>query len=892
MRRKLLCTATAAATLLAAVIVWRLTATEPGQGPPPEASPGKAAPPALPLTQVVLFNSVVGYFQREGQVEGSARVELTFPAADVNDLLKSLVLQDQGGGKFSGVNYDNHEPVDRILRSFALDLNNNPTYGQILNQARGEKVEVLRQRKGDAQAVKLTGTIVGMQSQRREGQGDLEHLNLLAAGGLQSILLDEVQAVRFLNPVLESEFQRALRVVAAGHDTQKKTVSLGFTGQGKRQVRVGYVVERPIWKTSYRLLFEPGGKLFLQGWALVENTGDDDWNNVRLVLVSGRPISFQMNLYDPLYVPRPTVEPELFASLRPPVYGGALGAPPAPPEEGGPARMPPGFGMGGMGMGGFPMGGMGMGGFPGGGLPGGPPMPPSIGGLLPGLQFGSLTPPNIAQSSNIYQNPQGQTLPVQRLTYEELQRRREEARQEKEKAKKVGPLVTGLNFKEGIASVATGEAAGDSFRYVIDQKVSLPRQKSAMLPILNRHVEGSKVSIYNASVHPKYPLLGLRLKNTSGQPLTQGPITVYEDGAYAGDSRVLDLQPNEERLLSYALDLAAEVKADSKTTPSPHMTLKLGDAKLAAAYKAQQTTTYLIKNRSAQVRTLLLEHPIRADWDLVAPTRPTERTRAVYRFRVAVPAGQAARFDVVEEQGRVDQFALLTGARPHYAVATGIEVRAAVKASPQELLGVKIRKGFLQARYRLRETRTYYVQNNSDRDRTFRVDHVVRAGWTRLDPKDKEQLGPAVFPFTLEVPAGKAAQRAVIEERVLDDRNHKLNLLTKDALRSLLDSPVPGPMVKEVLRKVLELNGKYAETERRLGEQQTQLKTVSEDQARVRENLKIIPASAEPYKGFVQKFVAQETEIENLQRDIRLLQADLRKQEAALEAYVSSQSAE
>jgi hypothetical protein len=882
MRRKLLYTAAAAGALLAAAAAWRLTATEAGQGPHAEAAPGKPPPPALPLTQVVLFNSGVGYFQREGQVEDSARIELTFPAADVNDLLKSLVLQDQGGGKFSGVHYDNHEPVDRILRSFALDLNNNPTYGQILNQARGEKVEVLRQRKGDAQAVKLTGTIVGMQAQRWEGlgvtPGDIERLNLLAAGGLLSIPLEEVQAVRFLNPVLESEFQRALRVVASAHDTQKKAVSLGFRGQGKRPVRVGYVVERPIWKTSYRLLFEPGGKLFLQGWALVENTGDDDWNNVRLVLVSGRPISFQMNLYDPLYVPRPTVEPELFASLRPPVYAGSLTAP-MPPEEGGPARTPtPVFGLGGMGMMG---GGFGMGGFP--GLPGGPP--------FPGLQFGSLIPPNLGQGSNIYQNPQGQAPRPQRLTYEELQRRREEKRQAKDQAKKVGPLVTGLNFKEGIASVATGEAAGDSFRYVIDQKVSLPRQKSAMLPILNRHVAGSKVSIYNASVHPRHPLLGLRLKNTSGQPLTQGPITVYEDGAYAGDTRVLDLQPNEERLLSYALDLAAEVKAQSKTTPGPHLTFKIGDTKLTAAYKVRQTTTYLIKNRSAQERTLLVEHPIRADWDLVAPARPAERTREVYRFRVAVPAGQAAHFEVAEEQGRVDQFGLLSGARPHYAVATGVEVRADVKTDPQELLGVKIRKGSLQARYRLRESRTYYVQNNSDQDRSFRVDHVVRGGWTRVG-EDKGQPGPAVFSFTLEAPAGKTAQREVVEERVLDDRGRKVGLLTADALRSLLDSPVPGPKVKEVLREVLKLNGKLAETERRLGEQKGQLKTVSEDQARVRENLKIIPASAEPYKGFLQKFVAMEAEIEDLQRDIRRLQADLRKQEAALEAYVGGQNAE
>src|SRR5204862_222417 len=85
-------------------------------------------------------------------------------------------------------------------------------------------------------------------------------------------------------------------------------------------VRVGYIQQSPIWKTSYRLVLADDKKPYLQGWALVENPTELDWNKVSLTLVSGRPISFVMNLYQPLYVPRPTVELELFASLRPQRY--------------------------------------------------------------------------------------------------------------------------------------------------------------------------------------------------------------------------------------------------------------------------------------------------------------------------------------------------------------------------------------------------------------------------------------------------------------------------------------------------------------------------------------------------------------------------------------------
>src|SRR5205085_6110204 len=150
---------------------------------------------------------------------------------------------------------------------------------------------------------------------------------LWCSDGMHSVKLAEVQRVRFLNPVMDTELKRALETLALSHDTQKKAVSLNFVGEGKRSVKVGYVVENPIWKTSYRLVLpkEKEDKPFLQGWAIVENPTDEDWKDVKMALVSGRPISFQMDLYTPLFVPRPTVELELFASLRPVAYSGDLG---------------------------------------------------------------------------------------------------------------------------------------------------------------------------------------------------------------------------------------------------------------------------------------------------------------------------------------------------------------------------------------------------------------------------------------------------------------------------------------------------------------------------------------------------------------------------------------
>ncbi len=913
MRRKLILGGVILAVLLAGGIFWQTRST--GQVQPGN---GKQVDGPLPIRQVVLFNSGVGYFQREGEVDGNARVDLTFPVGDINDLLKSLVLQDLGGGKVSTVSYDSQDPIEKTLRSFALDLTNNPTFGQILNQARGEKIEITRLEKKEAQPVKLQGTIVGMETQRKQVGKDQvveeEFLNITGQGGLQSIPMAQVLGVRFLNAVLDREFLRALQVLASSHDVQKKLVTLGFSGAGKRSVKVGYVVDRPIWKTTYRLRLEANRKAYMQGWALVENPSDDDWNNVRMVLVSGRPISFKMNLYEPLYIPRPTVEPELFASLRPPVYSGALGSAEdkgaAKAQEKEPGRNLPSGGVANIQLGqqmvpgGGQFGNMGGPGFPGGGFPFNPYFQGNSGimggfGQLGGGQLGNFGYwTNNDGRINRYQSNDGVSNTLNfsqnKLSYEELQQRNEKQKLLRDEAKKKGSTIAALNFKEGIASVASAEEVGDYYRYVLDQQISLARQKSAMLPILDQTIEGHKVSIYNESVQAKFPLLGLRLKNTSGQPLTQGPITVYEDGSYAGDTRILDLQPDEERLLSYALDQGTEVKTEVKSSPSPQMTFKIGTSNLSARYKLRETKTYIAKNRSPHERTLIIEHPIKADWKLINPMKPAEKTRDMYRFQVAVPSGKTVKFEVVEEQARVDNFVLITGKdiKPYYAVGLGIDVKQVVQTSEEKLTELKIKKGNLYPRLKVRESTTYFVQNLADQERNFTVDHIIRPEWVRLGKEGIEQRGPDVFRFTLDVKAGKTADQEVIEEKTHLGKIQGIKETPEIRLQEYLVSPVPSADVKAALTRYLDLNGKLRDNKHKLDDVEGQLKSLSADQSRLRENLRIIPQTSEPYKKFLEKFVTQEGEIDGLQKQIRQVQVSVQGQEKELGKLISNMNAE
>jgi hypothetical protein len=598
MRRKwLLAPAAGVAALSAALVV--------SHARPPADPPGKPADPpapggaALPVTQVVLFSSGVGYFQREGPVEGTQRVDLRFPAAEVNDLLKSLVVRDLGGGHVTAVSYDSNAPVERTLQSFALNLQGNPPLAALLNQARGEKVEVVLL-PAAGQPGNLAGSIVGVERQKqpagKDGTVEVDVLNLWGADGLRALKLPEVQRVRFLNPLVEGELKKALEALAQSHDAQKKAVSLTCSGEGKRSVRVGYVVESPIWKTSYRLVLarEKNERPYLQGWAVVENATDEDWRDVRMALVSGRPVSFRMDLYTPLFVPRPLVEPELFASLRPPEYSGSLAG-----------RVPPAA----------------------------RPAPAGrAGGEAEGKVLGGtsrLRDESAAKSD----------APADKG--ERLREVREELGRE---------LDARMNLAQGVVSAANAAKLGDFFRYAIDHPVTLPRQKSALLPIAGADVEGARVSIYNERTHPKFPLLGLRFKNTSGLHLMQGPVTVFEGSSYAGDARLPDLQPNEERLVAFAVDLGTEVNAVPSADDGRILQLKAVKGILYTTARVGERKAYTVANRNAEDRTVLIEHPRRHGFTLVGDQKPAETAADVYRFELKVPAGKTETKAVAEER--------------------------------------------------------------------------------------------------------------------------------------------------------------------------------------------------------------------------------------------------
>ena len=207
-----------------------------------------------------------------------------------------------------------------------------------------------------------------------------------------------------------------------------------------------------------------------------------------------------------------------------------------------------------------------------------------------------------------------------------------------------------------------------------------------MLPIVNQQVSGERISLYNETTQPKYPLNAVRLKNTSSLHLMQGPITVFDGGSYAGDAQITDLPPGASQIITYALDLDTEVETVPGLAPDSLVSVRISKGVFFFTNKQQTERIYNVKNRGSKDRTVLIEHPFLPDWTLVSPKEATERTRDVYRFSLPVAAGKTGTLSVVQTRTVEQSVSLssLSGDQVAFYLRTSV-VSPAVKAALQKL---------------------------------------------------------------------------------------------------------------------------------------------------------------------------------------------------------------
>jgi hypothetical protein len=281
----------------------------------------------LPVTRVVLYKNGLALFERSGEVKPGEPVRLEFKKSEMDDVLKTLVL-DSSAGTVTHLRYQLDEPLGTRLGEIGLSIQPGVTLAGLLDQMRGAKVTLT------AASGVIEGSVISGRLSQHAQQAQKQELTLLTtAGDLRVIDLDGVSAVKLSDDHLQKRLTEALAAYQQAQSQERKSLWVETAGKSGNLL-ARYLVPAPTWKSTYRLAFldKPTEKneAMLEGWAIVENTSESDWKNVQLTVVSGRPISFISRLYEPRYVGRQSLELAETDNALPAEYATSP-APPPPP---------------------------------------------------------------------------------------------------------------------------------------------------------------------------------------------------------------------------------------------------------------------------------------------------------------------------------------------------------------------------------------------------------------------------------------------------------------------------------------------------------------------------------------------------------------------------------
>ena len=550
-----------------------------GQGSDSATAAGSAA--RLPVTRVILYKNGVGYFEHAGQVRGSQDVNVDFTTAQLNDVLKSLTVLDLGKGRITGVSYNSNAPLERRLGSLHLAVGENPTTAQFLDALRGARLEV---RSGSESA---SGRLLSIDEREIPIKGDqkitVDQISIVSDSGEVRVFdLTPATSVRVAEKDVNDEVGKYLGLVASTRDQDVRRMTISTAGEGERNLLVSYISEVPVWKSTYRIVIPKDGKPLLQGWAIVDNTVGEDWKNVELSLVAGAPQSFVQQLSQPYYARRPVVPLPQNAMITPQTYEATL-------EEGPSGSQAVGV----------------IGGVPG-GIPGGQ-MGGAIGGSIANSRLPMSLKSGIGSGSGggIYHG--------------------------------VGDHLDAAAMAESLEAATTTAQTrdlGDLFEYKLQDRVTIRKNQSALVPILQARIDAEKVSVWNPS--QSAVLRALWLDNTSELTLDGGSFNVLEGDAFAGEGLMDAIKPGEKRLLSYAADLGVLVDAKQKSESQRVTKVFIAHGMMTQSTQEREENTYTIRNRDTAQRTIVIEHPARPGWKLTDDEKPTESSASFHRFRLIV----------------------------------------------------------------------------------------------------------------------------------------------------------------------------------------------------------------------------------------------------------------
>jgi hypothetical protein len=508
--------------------------------------------PTLPLKRMQLYDSGVAYYERAGRVDARG-ASLPVPAGHLDDVLKTLVVLSNDGGRLAGIDFSSSvsKAMARTLAGLPAEATQPIGYDDLLSSLKGAHLRVTTAHESfDARLVDLQEEQVVLPVPVKAGEGGADKdrpppvqqvkdwvlLVLTDSSEVRRIHARDVVSVRPTEGGFAARLGAALDALSA-HGAQTER-ALHVSGSA-RAVTLGYIAEAPLWRTTYRLVLAKDGSNILQGWALLHNDTDEDWNQVRVELVNGHPDSFLYPLAVPRYASRSLVTPENELSTVPQLLDTTADALWGDHVEGGSVSSAYGdtvMGISGHGSGG---GGLGIG---------------SIGTV-------------------------GHGSGAQETSSDMLE---------------VGHLAP--------TEDAEGVEAGALFTYRLAEPLTLRARASALVPFLQRRVKAERITwISSVSADPR---ASVDLVNDTDQTLPGGPLSVFSAGGFSGEATVDRLKPGERRVVEFGSDLDVVLSQDTPAIQEEVKRLVFRRDQLEEHYLRTTQATQTLENRSGQPRSV------------------------------------------------------------------------------------------------------------------------------------------------------------------------------------------------------------------------------------------------------------------------------------------------
>ena len=558
---------------------------------PPTASAAPEHNIDLPVTHVSLYKNGVGFFEHTGHVTGNAEVTINFTTTQLNDVLQSLTAIDLNGGRISGAGYNSTTPLEQQLKNLPLALGTDATAADFYSAIRGARIAV------SSAGTSITGRLLSIEIRSVPEKGDndsrpsIDHYFLTVvsdSGEVRTLELTSTSSVHLLDTALHQDVSRYLELLAGNRSQGLRHLTLDDHGAGTRELHVSYISEVPVWKSTYRILFTDYANAATTPTATLQGWAVVD-NTVGTDWVN---VQLSLIAGSPQSFIQPLSDP--IYSRRPeiPIAQEAQLTPQtfdSSIEEDKVTPLP------------LqarritrPMIASGIAGGFGGGVAGGvmagavaaaPPPPP---------------PPTYEEAAEVSVEPQTKTA-----------------------------------------------AFDDFFEYKLSEPITIRKNESALVPILQAKVDADRVTLVSSNGNNvSQPLRALWITNTSGMTLDRGSFSIVENGNFGGEGLLDPIHAGEKRLLSYAADQAVHVTTESQLN-SNHITRISATKGVLNIHRADiSEITYVIHNSAADRRTVVLEHPVVKGFTLDSDPKPTETTPTVYRFRVEAGPGETVRLHV------------------------------------------------------------------------------------------------------------------------------------------------------------------------------------------------------------------------------------------------------